>query len=151
MSFDYGFCNHEIEQDEWNPTHGRQVHWWDREKEFKKSLAEKWIYPRVQIADTSADESIEARFGRLADDWSRETCHISSLSDLVKNPRYQQIISLGWPVVPYLLSDLESNKRFWFPALASITGLRPFDPKDACNYRQMTDAWLRWGKRKGLI
>lgn len=151
MISDTRFCNHETEQDEWQRNHGGSVHWWDREKEFKKSLAERWIYPQIQVADASTAESIETRFMRLADEWSSVTCHISSTSDLIKDARYQKIISLGWPVVPYLLHDLERNRRFWFPALAAITGLRPFDPKDASNYARMTDAWVRWGKRKGLI
>jgi hypothetical protein len=99
----------------------------------------------------STAENIEERFLRLANEWSRETGHISSASDLINDTRYQQIISLGWPVVPYLLNDLERNRRFWFPALAAITGLRPFDPGDASNYRRMADAWLHWGRRKGLI
>jgi hypothetical protein len=107
--------------------------------------------------DTNAEPSpstvgnTEERFLRLADEWSRETGHISSVSDLINDTRYQQIISLGWPAIPYILKDLERNKRFWFPALAAITGLRPFDPGDASNYRRMADAWLRWGGRKGLI
>jgi len=99
--------------------------------------------PRIQ--------DLKGRFVRLADEWSQETGHISSASDLIGNAKYQQIIQLGWPAIPYLLDDLERNKRFWFPALAEITGLRPFDPADASNYRRMTDAWLRWGRRKGLI
>jgi hypothetical protein len=70
---------------------------------------------------------------------------------LINDRCYQEIIGLGWPAVPYLLNDLDRNKRFWFPALAAITGLRPFDSIDASNYRRMTEAWLRWGKRKELI
>ena len=76
--------------------------------------------------------------------------HVSSASDLINDKRYQEIIGLGWDVVPYLLTDLQQNKRFWFPALAAITGVRPFDPSDTNSPRRMTEAWVRWGKRKGL-
>jgi hypothetical protein len=147
MKSDTEYCsNHqEVEYNEWTRGRTSPGHWWDREKTFKKSLAEKWIYP------TKRTESVDARFVRLADEWSRNTGHISSVSDLINDPIYQEIISLGWPAVPFLLGDLERNKRFWFPALAAITGLRPFDSKDLGNYRLMTDAWLRWGRRKGLI
>ncbi len=95
--------------------------------------------------------TVESRFQRLANEWTRETGHISSVSDLINNRRYQEIIGMGWEVVPYLLNDLQEQKRFWFPALAAITGIRPFDSGDASNPRRMTHAWLSWGKRKGLI
>lgn len=107
----------------------------------------------LRQAKVVADDrpTIEQRFRKLADDWSRETMHISSASDLIKDKNYQEIIGLGWDVVPYLLADLKSNKRFWFPALAAITGVRPFDKGDSNNPRRMTEAWTRWGKWKGLI
>jgi hypothetical protein len=95
--------------------------------------------------------STEARFRELADEWSERTMHISSASDLINDTRYQQIIDLGWDVLPYLLDDLQKNKRFWFPALAAITGVRPFDPGDLSNPRRMIEAWVKWGRRKGLI
>ncbi len=75
--------------------------------------------------------------------------HISSASDLTNDKSYREIIDLGWDVVPYLLIDLQRNKRFWFPALAEITHLRPFDKSDMSNPRRMTEAWIRWGRRKG--
>jgi hypothetical protein len=108
-------------------------------------LAERYIY------GTHAGETTEDRFMRLADEWSQDTAHISSATDLINDYRYQQIINMSWEVVPYLLIDLEHKKRFWFPALAAITGLRPYDSRDGGNYRLVADAWIRWGKRKGLI
>jgi hypothetical protein len=107
------------------------------------------LLQHLPIVETK--ETVPQRFRRLADEWSRETMHISSASDLINDKRYQEIIGLGWDVVPYLLTDLQQNKRFWFPALAAITGVRPFDLSDTNNPRRMTEAWVRWGKRKGLI
>jgi hypothetical protein len=95
--------------------------------------------------------TVEEQFQLLADEWSQATMHISSASDLINDSRYQKIIGIGWDVVPYLLIDLQKNKRFWFPALAAITGVRPFDKGDSSNPRRMTEAWVKWGKRKGLI
>jgi hypothetical protein len=153
MNLDTGFCpDQEPERIEWVRDSGNETDWWDRKKAFKQCLAEMW--PNQQTGAKSgrvAAETVEEKFLRLADEWSRATSHISSVTDLINDYRYQQIIALNWPVVPYLLNDLDRNKRFWFPALAAITGLRPFDRHDASNYRRMTDAWLRWGKRKGLI
>lgn len=97
-----------------------------------------------------AEETVSARFQRLANQWSENTMHVSSASDLINDRHYQEIIDLGWDVVPYLLIDLQQNKRFWFPALAAITGVRPFDPSDTNSPRRMAEAWVRWGKLKGL-
>lgn len=126
-------------------------HW--HGKGFDEVLAEMWEFPDAAVAVPIAEPSLaaEVRFRELAARWSAETGHISSIDNLVAHPSYQEIIRLGWDVVPYLLADLQKSKRFWFPALAAITTIRPFDPGDAGNNRRMTDAWLKWGKRKGLI
>jgi hypothetical protein len=105
----------------------------------------------AEAAEPKTAARIEKRFRALAADWSANTSHISSVNDLILHPSYKEIIKLGWDVVPFLLIDLQQNKRFWFPALYAITKVRPFDPSDAGNGRRMTDAWVRWGKRKGLI
>ena len=153
MSFDAAFCaNQESEQIEWTPDYGSQINWWDQKKPFDLCLADIWNDVPAEVnGRRDTQETIEARFSRLADEWSRTTAHISSVNDLINDSSYQKIITMGWAVIPYLLNDLEQNQRFWYPALAAITGLRPFDNRDASNYRRMTDAWIRWGKRKGII
>jgi hypothetical protein len=118
--------------------------------EWIVQLDESW-FPKALDAPPTVELTVEDRFQKLADDWSRETIHISSVSDLVRDTRYREIVALGWDVVPYLLADLRENGRFWFPALAEITGIRPYDRGDSSNPRRMTEAWLRWGKWKGLI
>jgi hypothetical protein len=103
---------------------------------------------RMSVPD---DLPTEQRFQKLAGEWSRDTWHISSPKDLTNHPKYRQVIDLGWDVVPSLLRELHRTDRFWFTALSEITHLRPFDPKDAGNVKRMTDAWLDWGRKKGLI
>jgi hypothetical protein len=105
----------------------------------------------AEAAEPETAARIEKRFRALAADWSENTRHISSVNDLISHSSYQEIIKLGWDVVPFLLLDLQQNKRFWFPALHAITKVRPFDPSDAGNSRRMTEAWVTWGKRKELI
>lgn len=122
-----------------------------RPKHFWYCIVAKPHRPVVQITGHAIVETIQNRFRALADEWSVNTMHISSASDLINDKRYQEIIGLGWDVVPYLLTDLQQNKRFWFPALAAITGVRPFDPSEINNPRRMTEAWVKWGKWKGLI
>lgn len=126
---------------------------WVNTQSMSRQLEDHWQYPEAEtsmVVDKTA-LTTEERFRKLADAWSKETRHISSVSDLIYDRHYQEIINLGLDVLPYLLADLQSNKRFWFPALAAITGVRPFDPGDSNNPRRMAEAWVRWGKRKGLI
>ena len=125
-------------------AHHRTAQLWMSKAQFEDALVHNLAIPAVVV-------SIEARFRKLADEWSEKTIHISSVSDLINDTRYQQIIDLGWDVLPYMLDDLQKKKRFWFPALAAIAGVRPFDPGDLSNPRRMTEAWLKWGRRKGLI
>jgi len=124
---------------------------WDTDKAREKLLdLMQSVVAEMRDDHFLAAETVSVRFHRLANEWSANTMHISSASDLINDKRYQEIIDLGWDVVPYLLTDLQQNKRFWFPALAAITGVRPFDPSDTNSPRRMTEAWVRWGKRKGL-
>lgn len=118
-----------------------------------QALEEMWEMPsrEAEVGVLEPEVSLGENFLRLAADWSDNTRHVSSINDLTSYPSYQEIIALGWDVVPLLLKDLQENKRFWFPALYAITKVRPFDPSDAGNGRRMTDAWIKWGKRKGLI
>jgi len=123
-------------------------------RELADALGNRIKLPSVASARGSLSNPsppLEERFSVLADKWSHDTAHISSVTDLINDQSYQQIINMGTEALPYLLGDLDRNKRFWFPALASITGLRPFDTKDMGNYQLMAQAWLRWGRRRGLI
>ncbi len=94
-------------------------------------------------------ESVEERFRRLAATWHKETDYLSSMSEASSHPAYQEIISLGPPVVPLLLHDLEQNHTHWFAALRGITGANPVPPSAAGNISRMAEAWLRWAKDNG--
>jgi hypothetical protein len=99
-------------------------------------------------AKTETQETTPERFHRLADEWSREVSNVSSLTAMTSHPKYRQIVDMGWEVVPLLLADLEQNRRFWLPALREITGIQPFDPRDAGNSKRMTESWIKWGRNR---
>jgi hypothetical protein len=88
---------------------------------------------------------------RSTEEWFRHFAEQWSSTRAIANPNYQAIIKLGWGVVPLMLHDLQDGRGYWYPALAAITGIRPFDRKDAGNTRRMTGAWLNWGRKKNLI
>jgi hypothetical protein len=103
------------------------------------------------VAMAEVEEKIEAKFRRLASEWSESVRSVSSITAIINNPKYREIVSLGWDIVPYLLREVQERRGFWFPALAEITTIRPYDPRDAGNNKRMTEAWVKWGKLKRLI
>jgi hypothetical protein len=106
----------------------------------------------VPVKSTPAPESVELvehRFRRLESAWTEQTCYLSSYTDIVKHPAFQEIIGLGEAVVPLMLQDLEEKPRLWVWALPEITGANPVAPADAGNIARMSEDWLRWGREHG--
>jgi hypothetical protein len=61
------------------------------------------------IANLSKLE-LEAEFNNLAEEWRAETGMLSLVTQKSMHPAYQKIISMGRPVVPLILRDLEYKK-----------------------------------------
>jgi hypothetical protein len=127
-------------------------------KKRAHGLVRQWRVKRQALEAAVSEASpalgrraLEARFHRLAEEWLADTENVSSVAVLTSHPKYQEIISMGWAVVPFLLTDLEGGRGCWFPALNVITGIRPFDPKQAGNFEKMAAAWIKWGREKHLI
>ena len=92
-----------------------------------------------------------SRFRELADEWERDTCFLSSTTKMVMHPAYQRIIGMGPAAVPLILRELRENPGHWFWALKAITGVDPIPSSDRGDLRKMTDAWLGWADRNGII
>lgn len=90
-------------------------------------------------------------FATLADQWVTDTAVQSSLTKRYAHPAYQRIVGIGPAVVPLLLNELETEPNYWFHALRAITGADPVTPQMRGNLREMTDAWLAWGRRQGYL
>jgi hypothetical protein len=106
---------------------------------------------KSEAAKGGVGETVAERFHRLASEWSKEIQNVSSLTIMTEHLKYRQIVSLGWDVVPFLVVDLQRNRRYWLPALQEITGIQPFDRSDMGNGKRMMEAWTRWGKNKHYI
>jgi hypothetical protein len=96
------------------------------------------------------NESVEPRLRQLEAQWKADTEFLSDAGKIINHPAFKAIISLGEPVVPLLLSDLEVRPSLWVWALPEIMGESPVPVADGGNIRKMTDAWLKWGREKGL-
>jgi hypothetical protein len=94
-------------------------------------------------------ETVEQRFRRLEAVWLAEAGFSSSSTMLRDHPAFQEIMTLGEAVVPFMLRDLRQRPRLWVWALPQITGADPVSPSDRGDISKMSDAWLRWGRERG--
>lgn len=105
--------------------------------------------PAKQIGTTDPVETVEQRFERLASVWQVETAFVSSSSELISHPAFQEIVGMGAAVIPLLLRELEHRNGHWHRALRQITGADPVPAADRGNIDKAAEAWLRWGKEQG--
>jgi hypothetical protein len=64
---------------------------------------------------------------------------------------YQRIVGMGTAAVPLILEELKREPDQWFWALESITEENPVPPEAAGRVRAMAEAWLRWGRERGVL
>ena len=98
------------------------------------------------VAPTKDTEGI---FQELANQWRKETAHLSLAIKKVMHPAYQRIIGLGPDAVPLILRELQRRSGHWFWALKAITGEDPAQPEDTVS--EAAQAWLQWGKERNYI
>ena len=87
--------------------------------------------PEIPPARQSeVEKEVETRFHRLAALWREETAHVSSSTELVNHPAFQEIVGMGTAVIPLLLQELEKRTGHWHRALKGITGADPVPQAD---------------------
>ena len=91
------------------------------------------------------------RFGQLAKQWRSDTQWLSSTTDIAMHPAYQAVIGMGDDALPLILEDLQANSGHWYWALKSISNEDPVPPQDRGAIKKMREAWLRWGRVRGII
>jgi adenine-specific DNA-methyltransferase len=95
-----------------------------------------------------AMKPLEDRFKELANDWHEATAHLSNLRKIVRHPSYREIVNMGEPIVPFLLARLRREPD-WAPALMEITGENPVRSKANSDIREISRAWIEWGRQQG--
>ena len=69
----------------------------------------------IAIVDTNLEateansEIIHEKFVELASQWTQDVEVMSSTVEMTKHPAYQEIVSMGQAVIPFLLEDLSQN------------------------------------------
>lgn len=84
-------------------------------------------------------------FDELSQQWRQDTKFLSSASQIVDHPAYQQIIEFGEPMLPFILEEIRHERGHWFFALHKITGHVP-DNIQNLTFAQIRQAWLDWFK-----
>ena len=96
------------------------------------------------------DDATTARsFHTLARQWKEATQFVSSVTEMVTDPAYQQIIGMGKAALPLILAELRREPDHWFWALQAITGENPVPLADRGRIQAMTQAWLEWAETHG--
>jgi len=91
---------------------------------------------------------LEQQFGELAEQWARETMHISAIREMILHRAYQRIIGLGPDVVPLILQRMRLTREQWFWALSALTG---DDPAQGANtVDEAIAAWIEWANIRGV-
>ena len=101
--------------------------------------------------DVAERPDLRERFRRLAEEWKDRSQYMSNTAQMALVIPYQQIIGMDWPAVPLILEELRREPDQWFWALEAITAENPVPPEAAGLILLMAQAWLEWGKQRGLI
>jgi hypothetical protein len=101
-------------------------------------------------------EDMEQRFRRLEAQWQAETLVLSDRGKIMGHSAMRAIIALGDEAVPLILRDLQDKPSVLVWALPEITGENLAPPRIEggffkWNLDTQIDAWLRWGREKGLV
>jgi len=105
--------------------------------------------PAKQRGSSEPAETREEKFRRLAAICSAETAYVSSTTELVAHPAFQEIVRMGPPIIPLILREVQNRSGHWHRALRQITGADPVPVADRGNMDKAAEAWLRWGKEQG--
>lgn len=94
---------------------------------------------------------VRDRFRRLAAEWKEQSRYLSNTAQMAMLKPYQRIIGMGWPAVPLILEELRRDPDQWFWALEAITEDNPVPPDAAGHVRRSAEAWVAWGRDRGLV
>ncbi len=112
--------------------------------------------PLVQDGQTHAPADATSTFDtkefqRLVQQWQQQTGMLSSISVKIKHPAYRAIVAMGPAAIPSLLTELRDRPSYWFTALRELAAHDANKPSSKGDFGEVRDAWLAWGKARGLI
>lgn len=105
------------------------------------------------LIGTSPSDTVglRQRFQRLVAEWKEQSRYLSNSAQMAMLKPYQRIIGMGWPAVPLILEEMRREPDQWFWALEAITEENPVAAEALGKVRVMTQAWIEWGHKQGLL
>jgi len=86
------------------------------------------------------------KFENLVATWKQRCLFSSSISEIVSDPSYMQIIGMGERALPFIIEKLREYPDHYFVALSAITGEDPVSDEDKGNIEKMAQAWIAWAE-----
>lgn len=105
-----------------------------------------WDVHSIKQVDENSNLFVE-----LATNWKMQTAHFSTTYHKVTNSNYLKIIGMGEKALPFILRDLKEGPEHWFVALNAITKENPIPNEEFGNMKEMSKAWVKWGKKHNII
>jgi hypothetical protein len=99
--------------------------------------------------ETSDRELFEFR----ANNWIAQTAVLSSPSAMKRSPLFAELLSMGPTIAKFILEKLASRdiRLHWFVLLKQVTKEDPVPSYSRGKIFEMAEAWLAWGRSKGII
>lgn len=125
-----------------------RVFQWLNARATRSRVLSKWD-EQTPTAFNAKTERLRSEFNALAEQWQRETQHLSQVSKKIVHPAYLRIVGMGEAVVPLLLEALRDTPAHWFVALRATSNEDPV--KIGATPNEAREAWLSWGRTRGFI
>ena len=97
--------------------------------------------------------SLSKLFEIYSGNWVADTYVVSSPPSLKRSAHFEELLSLGKPIIPMILNKIENGKDRvrWMVLLDSITGVDPVPAHKRGVTSQMAEEWIKWGRINKFI
>ena len=132
----------------------RRISHWDDDTVGAYELASHMTQLIADRRLTHTQSMLETCLHAHIERWKLDTIHWSSITKRLAHPSYLRIIGLARNFTDYeveraLLREFQTDPDHWFAALTAMTGEDPVRPEH--DFDEAVDAWLAWGREKGII
>lgn len=105
-------------------------------------------YKMVDVRPPTSSTNSKVVFKKLADQWKRDTAHLSIVSQRLRHPAYSCIMQMGISAIPLILEELERQPDHWFYALTQLTQENPIPVDFDGTVADAADLWISWGRNR---
>lgn len=114
------------------------------------------IEPSSKYADfletiPTSTVNVSDYFRSLADEWKRDTGHLSLISQRINHPAYKRIIRMGRTAIPLILEEMQRSPGHWFHALTMLADSNPVPPDFDGTVDGAAELWITWGRSEKII